>query len=165
MEAVKIGSLVSVHGAPFGFTKRPAYALHLGDVSSVIDISRLPDDEGSGVLCALLSDTYFYSLDMLNAVGTAPVIPTASVPSAPSAPAKTPKACNVTRPAHYNQNSSIECLDAMVAAFGADAVRSYAKINAFKYLWRSEYKNGLEDLKKAIFYLTYASGTDPRKES
>lgn len=69
--------------------------------------------------------------------------------------------CPVGRPSHYNQGD-IECLDAMVAAFGEDAVRTYARINAFKYLWRSEYKGGDEDLRKAVFYLRRARGEDPR---
>lgn len=167
MEAIKIGSLVVVRGAPFGFTKRPAYALHLGDISCVIDISRIPDDEGAGVLCCLLSDNYFYSMDVLDT--TTPVAPAVAPVDyfhavEPPTPTEVPKACNVTRPSHYNQGK-IECLDAMVEAFGGDAVRTYARINAFKYLWRSEYKNGDEDLKKAIFYLTLASGTDPRRGS
>ena len=156
METLKIGSVVVVRGAPFGFTKRPAYGLHLGDVSTVLDTSRIPDDEGAGVLCYCLTDHYFYAADVLEVA--------AERESKKSVPAPTPEVCSITRPAHYNQGN-IECLDAMVEAFGEDAVRTYAKINAFKYLWRSEYKNGMEDLKKAIFYLTYASGTDPRKES
>jgi hypothetical protein len=69
--------------------------------------------------------------------------------------------CPVDRPSHYNQGD-IECLDAMVAAFGEDAVRTYARVNAFKYLWRSEYKGGDEDLRKAVFYLRRARGEDPR---
>jgi hypothetical protein len=70
---------------------------------------------------------------------------------------------NVYHPAHYNQGG-IECLDAMLAAFGPDAVRIYAKINAFKYLWRAEYKGKYEeDIAKAMFYLRLAAGDDPRK--
>lgn len=59
---------------------------------------------------------------------------------------------NVNHPAHYTQGS-IECIDAMVAAFGAEAVKTYCKINAFKYIWRTDYKNGTEDLEKAVWYL------------
>lgn len=82
-------------------------------------------------------------------------------PAVPSRPVAQPDA--VMRPAHYNQGS-IECLDAMVAAFGLEAVQVYAKVNAFKYLWRSEYKgNRIEDLQKAQFYLRLAAGEDPRK--
>lgn len=68
----------------------------------------------------------------------------------------------IYRPAHYTQGA-IECIDAMVAAFGEDAVRGWAKINAFKYLWRADHKGGLEDMAKAIFYLQWASGVDPRE--
>ena len=58
----------------------------------------------------------------------------------------------VNHPDHYT-NGSIECIDAMVAAYGKDRVAEYCVINAFKYIWRSEHKNGLEDIKKAIWYL------------
>ena len=58
----------------------------------------------------------------------------------------------VNHPKHYNQGN-IECIEAMEAAFGIDAVASFCKCNAFKYLWRSDQKNGIEDLKKALWYL------------
>ena len=59
---------------------------------------------------------------------------------------------SVNHPSHYTQGT-IECIDAMVAAFGKNSVADYCLINAFKYLWRSEHKNGREDLEKAIWYL------------
>lgn len=68
---------------------------------------------------------------------------------------------NVHHPLHYNQGD-IECIDAMVQVFGKDAVDQYARINAFKYLWRHTYKNRDEDLKKALWYLRYSLGDDPR---
>lgn len=58
----------------------------------------------------------------------------------------------VNHPSHYNQGN-IECIDAMVAAFGKEAVATFCHINAFKYLWRTEHKNGLQDIDKAIWYL------------
>lgn len=58
----------------------------------------------------------------------------------------------VNRPAHYT-SGGIECIDAMQAAFGADAVKDFCLCNAFKYLWRHRNKNGVEDLKKARWYL------------
>jgi hypothetical protein len=67
----------------------------------------------------------------------------------------------VVSPSHYNQGG-IECLDAMRSAFGEDALRTYAHVNAFKYIWRARYKNGDEDLAKAAFYLAVARGEDPR---
>tara|TARA_R100000329_G_scaffold34209_3_gene31843 strand:+ start:580 stop:753 length:174 start_codon:yes stop_codon:yes gene_type:complete len=53
----------------------------------------------------------------------------------------------------------------MVAAFGEEQVRIYAKINAFKYLWRAGKKKGAEDtdMAKANWYLKLANGIDPRK--
>lgn len=58
----------------------------------------------------------------------------------------------VDHPSHYNQGE-IECIDAMKAAFGADELAVYCKIAAFKYVWRCEHKNGVEDIRKAVWYL------------
>ena len=57
----------------------------------------------------------------------------------------------VDNPPHYNQ-AGIECLDAIEAATG-EGYEFYLQGNILKYLWRYRYKNGLEDLKKAEFYL------------
>lgn len=58
----------------------------------------------------------------------------------------------VDHPAHYN-SGKYECLTVMEDVFGTEAVKHFCLCNAFKYLWRAEKKNGLEDLKKAQFYL------------
>lgn len=58
----------------------------------------------------------------------------------------------VNRPAHYT-SGGIECIDAMQEAFGVEAVKDFCLCNAFKYLWRHRQKNGVEDLKKARWYL------------
>lgn len=58
----------------------------------------------------------------------------------------------VDHPPHYNQGD-IECIDAMIAAYGKEAVQVFCLLNSFKYLWRMEHKNGQEDLEKAIWYL------------
>lgn len=41
----------------------------------------------------------------------------------------------INSPAHYSQGS-VECIDAMVSAFGIEGTKAFCKINAFKYLWR-----------------------------
>jgi hypothetical protein len=41
----------------------------------------------------------------------------------------------INSPAHYSQGS-VECIDAMVSAFGIEDTKAFCKINAFKYLWR-----------------------------
>ena len=58
----------------------------------------------------------------------------------------------VNHPAHYN-DGKIECIDAMIDAFGNREVMSFCKINAFKYIWRAEHKGGVEDINKAAWYL------------
>ena len=59
---------------------------------------------------------------------------------------------NVNHPSHYNQ-SGIECIEAIKACTG-DGFENYLQGNIMKYLWRYKYKNGIEDLKKAQWYLT-----------
>lgn len=62
----------------------------------------------------------------------------------------------VNHPTHYTE-CSLECIDVMLAVFGRRAVTDFCIINAFKYMWRYEYKNGLEDLQKAERYLAMAT--------
>ena len=58
----------------------------------------------------------------------------------------------VNRPPHYT-HGKYECIDVMVDTFGKEAVQHFCLLNAFKYVWRSEHKNGIEDVKKAWWYL------------
>lgn len=57
----------------------------------------------------------------------------------------------VNHPDHYT-SGNIECLDAIKSALG-DNYKYYVQGNVLKYVWRFNHKNGLEDLKKARFYL------------
>ena len=59
----------------------------------------------------------------------------------------------INHPAHYEGNTSLECIDVMEIAFGAEAVGNFCLCNAFKYLWRYKHKGGDEDVKKAKWYL------------
>lgn len=59
---------------------------------------------------------------------------------------------NINHPSHY-ETEGIECIDAMEITQGREAVKSFCLCNAYKYLWRHKNKNGLEDLKKARWYL------------
>jgi hypothetical protein len=59
----------------------------------------------------------------------------------------------VNKPVHYNQ-AGIECIDAIEAMTEKRSgnIAPHAA-NVLKYLWRCEYKNGLEDIRKAKWYL------------
>jgi hypothetical protein len=53
----------------------------------------------------------------------------------------------INHPPHYNAHpSGIECIQ-------VTRLCGFSLGNAIKYVWRSEHKNGAEDLKKARFYL------------
>ena len=58
----------------------------------------------------------------------------------------------VNRPAHYTEGG-VECIDVMIQTQGKEAVKAFCICNAFKYLFRHGKKNGLEDIKKAAWYL------------
>ena len=59
---------------------------------------------------------------------------------------------SVNHPSHYN-HGKYECIDVMVENFGKEAVQNFCLLNAFKYVWRTNYKNGVEDVRKAWWYL------------
>lgn len=59
---------------------------------------------------------------------------------------------NVDHPFHY-AHGSIECIDAMVETQGKEAVMAFCICNAMKYLWRQSTKNGIEDVRKAKWYI------------
>ena len=63
----------------------------------------------------------------------------------------------VNNPSHYNQGS-IEAIEAIREALGAEGFISYCRGNALKYLWRCEYKGKrTEDLLKAEYYIKAAA--------
>ena len=58
----------------------------------------------------------------------------------------------VNHPSHY-ESGKFECIDVMLETQGKDAVMSFCLCNAFKYLYRHNRKNGIEDIKKAKWYI------------
>ncbi len=61
----------------------------------------------------------------------------------------------INHPSHYD-TGRYECIEVMEEALGREAVKAFCTCNAFKYLYRHKRKNGLEDLKKARWYLNKA---------
>ena len=58
----------------------------------------------------------------------------------------------VNNPAHYN-TGNIETIDAIEESMSAEGFQDYCKGNVMKYIWRWRDKGGVEDLKKAQWYL------------
>ena len=58
----------------------------------------------------------------------------------------------VNHPGHY-ETGKFECIEVMQEALGVDAVKDFCICNAFKYIYRHKRKNGLEDIKKAKWYI------------
>lgn len=57
----------------------------------------------------------------------------------------------VTAPPHYQGKH--ECIDEMIALFGAEAVMHFCMCNVYKYRFRADKKNGTEDIAKAERYM------------
>ena len=56
-------------------------------------------------------------------------------------------------PNHYKKGG-IECIEAIKAAtVGKPGIEAVCTANVIKYVWRYEDKNGVEDLRKALWYL------------
>lgn len=61
----------------------------------------------------------------------------------------------VNHPAHYTAGKNgIECIDALAAATsGLEGLEAVCTANSIKYLWRWKNKGGVEDLRKAKWYV------------
>ena len=66
---------------------------------------------------------------------------------------KEPNVDMVNHPSHYTQGG-IECIDCIKSAtVGKAGIEAFCVGNAIKYLFRYEEKNGIEDVKKARWYI------------
>lgn len=58
-------------------------------------------------------------------------------------------------PDHY-KTGKVECIDALEAAtVNLTGIEAVCTANVIKYLWRWKQKNGVEDLRKAAWYLEH----------
>ena len=61
----------------------------------------------------------------------------------------------VNHPPHY-EDGKIQCIDAIEEAIkDLSGIEAKCTGDAIKYLWRWKKKNGIEDLKKAIWYINH----------
>jgi hypothetical protein len=64
-----------------------------------------------------------------------------------------PKSDPVNHPSHYTAGK-VECIDALESAtVGLSGIEAVCTANAIKYLWRWKHKGGVEDLRKAVWYI------------
>lgn len=70
----------------------------------------------------------------------------------------------INHPKHYCREGGMECLEEMELVFGANAVRTFCLLNAWKYRYRAADKNGAQDLKKSDWYMQKYRELFPRKE-
>ena len=61
----------------------------------------------------------------------------------------------VQHPSHYTQGK-VECIEALESATaGLSGIEAVCTANAIKYLWRYKHKNGVQDVKKAQWYINH----------
>lgn len=72
-----------------------------------------------------------------------------------------PKKKDPVNPDHY-RTGGIECIDALRSVMSPEEFEGFCRGNAIKYLWRCREKGGIEDVKKAIWYLRMMVGEEPR---
>lgn len=58
----------------------------------------------------------------------------------------------VDHPRHYNIPGRRECIAEMLEVYGAEKVKAFCELNAYKYRYRNTLKGGEEDLQKAAWY-------------
>lgn len=58
----------------------------------------------------------------------------------------------VNNPSHYKRGE-IDCIEALKASMSKEQFLGHLKATAIAYLWRYDLKNGLEDVKKAKWYI------------
>ncbi len=91
----------------------------------------------------------------MNGLKEYPPLPSHEPPLPPtrSGPCVLQKSDVINHPSHYTAGR-IECIDAIKSAVcELKGVEAVCTGNAIKYLWRWKQKNGVEDLKKAIWYI------------
>ena len=64
----------------------------------------------------------------------------------------------VNHPSHYTRGS-VEAIDAIKSALGDEGFVDFCIGNCMKYAYRWRHKNGIEDLRKAAWYLNEAIKT------
>lgn len=60
---------------------------------------------------------------------------------------------NVNHPQHYTSGCGFECIEMMQMILSSDEFYGFCLGNAIKYVWRHNQKGGMEDIRKARWYL------------
>lgn len=72
---------------------------------------------------------------------------------------------NVNAPSHYAlEGLDVEAIDVIRSVLGEEKFKGYCRGNAIKYIIRADRKNGTEDLRKAIKYLTWECGDETQTD-
>lgn len=59
----------------------------------------------------------------------------------------------IQHPNHYCREGAMECIEEMILLFGKEVVKHFCLCNIWKYRYRSNAKNGQEDIEKSDQYV------------
>lgn len=107
-----------------------------------------------------LSNDNWYHIDALEKVIITPTVTATNIALDGSVPSLQDA---VNSPSHYT-SGEVETIDYIQDKLNDTEFDGYCKGNALKYVSRASLKNGEEDIKKAIWYLRFMLGDDPRKD-
>lgn len=69
---------------------------------------------------------------------------------------------NVNNPKHYQGKHG--CIEEMIVLFGIEDVKAFCRCNVYKYRYRSEQKNGKQDIEKAEKYVDILKELESRDD-
>lgn len=73
---------------------------------------------------------------------------------------------SIDHPPHYADSfGGVECIEAIESSMSLEEFKGFLKGNVQKYVWRYSKKNGVEDLKKAKWYLERLIGIKEFEET
>lgn len=73
---------------------------------------------------------------------------------------------SIDHPPHYADSfGGVECIEAIESSMSIEEFKGFLKGNVQKYVWRYSKKNGVEDLKKAKWYLERLIGIKEFEET
>lgn len=154
----KIGDFVKLKDGAVGGSQFTDYPIAPNEVFTEPQKVRNYDSHDDTVF---LSNDRWYHVDALEKVIIAPTVTATNIALDGRVPTLQDA---VNSPSHYTAGE-IETIDYIQDKLNDTEFDGYCKGNALKYVSRASLKNGDEDIEKAIWYLRFMLGDDPRKDN
>ena len=134
------------------------------------EILKLSKDDGTDLITytSTTSDEasylYFDEVEYIGEEGAEDILPNYAETLTPKPVEDVVKQDNVNHPNHYKTGKT-ECIVAMEEMLSTEEFIGYLRGNIYKYTYRYKDKNGIEDLKKAQWYLNKLIEKEAEKQA